>query len=82
VQPLHLPIAVGSVGSTSHVFYLECSAQSVKLALEFRPVICPDLSRVPKDLKNLLFNSISNRFAVLVLYQSQHAEFAETTNGT
>jgi hypothetical protein len=64
------------------VFYLECGAQGVKITLEFRPVIRPNLSRVPKDLKNLLFNGISNGFTALVFYQGQYAEFAETTNCT
>ena len=82
MQALHLPVTVGSVGSTPHVFNLECGAQCIELTLEFCTVVRPNLGRVAKNLKNFLSNGISNGFAALVFYQSQHAEFAETTNGT
>jgi hypothetical protein len=82
VQAFHLPVAVGSVRSTPHVFNLECGAQCIELTLEFRAVVSPYLGRVAKNLKNFLPNGISNGFAAFVFYQSQHAEFAETTNGT
>jgi hypothetical protein len=78
VQAFHLPVAVGSVRSTPHVFNLERGA----LTLELRAVVSPYLGRVAKNLKNFLPNGISNGFAAFVFYQSQHAEFAETTNGT
>ncbi len=82
MQALHLPVTVGSVGSTPHVFNLECSAQCIELNLEFCTVVYPNIGRVAKNLKNFLSNGISNGFAALVFYQSQNAEFAETINGT
>jgi hypothetical protein len=63
------------------VFNFECSAQCIELTLEFCTIVGPNLGRVAKNLKNFLSNGISNGFAAFVFYQSQHAEFAETTNG-
>jgi hypothetical protein len=51
------------------MFNIECGAQSVKLTLKFRAVVRPDLRRVSKNLENLLFYGISNRFTAFVLNQ-------------
>ena len=78
VQTFHLTIAVGSVWSTSHVFDVEGNAQRLKLTFELRSVVRPYFCRVTKNLKNLFFYGIRYCFAAFVLYQSQHAKFAET----
>ena len=64
------------------MFDLKGNAQGFKLALEFSPVICPDLGRIAKDLKNLLLDRICNRLATFVFYQRQHTKLAKTTNRT
>jgi hypothetical protein len=73
---------MGSVRSAAHVLDLQGYAKGLKLTLEFRSVVCPDLGGIPKNLKHFFSNSISNGFATLVFDQSKYTKLTKTTNGT
>lgn len=71
-----------SVRGAAHVFDFKCSAQSVKLTLEFGAIVCPDFGGVPKELEDFFFNCIRHCLAAFVCDESQHAKFTKTANGT
>ena len=64
------------------MFHLQSDAKGLKLTLEFRSVVRPDLGGIPKNLKHFFPNSISNGFATLVFDQSKYTKLTKTTDGT
>ena len=73
---------MGRIGCTTHVFHLQSDAKGLKLTLEFRSVVCPDLGGIPKNLKHFFSYSVSNGFATLVFDKSKHTKLTKTTDGT
>ena len=47
------------------MFDLQGDAKGFELALEFGPVVCPDLGGVPKNLNFFLSNRMGNCLAAL-----------------